>query len=219
MPAASDEQVPKPLTYTLMYHGLWAVMFFLSYLVLAGVFISSDRGPLRSLAAPWPLLALAVVAAGGFLAAYGIRLSVLVGDFSKDDAFRWSAGSSWVVIVLAPLLWGVWWIVEPRVQAAITGGQPWAPPEAITSATFKVEVVVWWLSHLLSIRGLPRGRRKYLAPPARYTADVSPPAAGSAGPNESQDDGTPAAPAAPGAPPAPSRTPAAVAGIATVVRR
>jgi hypothetical protein len=207
MPAASDEQVPKPLTYTLMYHGLWAAMFFLSYLVLASVFISSDRGLLRSLAAPWPLLALAVVAAGGFLAAYGIRLSVLVGDFGKDDAFRWSTGSSWAVIVLAPLLWGVWVMVEPRVRATITGGQPWAPPEAITSAMFKVEVVVWWLSHLLSIRGLARGRRKYLVPAAGETADVSPPAAGPAGPHESQDDETPAAP----------RTPAA--GVVTEVRR
>jgi hypothetical protein len=185
-------------------------MFFLSYLVLAGVFVASHVGVSRSVLAPWPLLALAVAAAGGFVAVYGIRLSVLVGDFNKDDAFRWSAGSSWAVIVLAPLLWGVWVMVEPRVQAAITGGQPWAPPEAITSAMFKVEVVVWWLSHLLSIRGLARGRRTYLVPAAGETADVSPPAAGPAGPHRSQDDEKP---------PAPPRTSAAVAGIATEVRR
>ena len=30
MPTASEQQVPKPLTYTLMYHALWSVMFLLS---------------------------------------------------------------------------------------------------------------------------------------------------------------------------------------------
>lgn len=175
MPAAPDDQVPKPLTYTLMYHGLWAALFLLSYLALAAIFLA-PYGPRRALVAPWSLLALALVAGVGFLATYGIRLSVLVGEFDKEDAFTWSAGSSWVVIGLAPVLFALWLLLEPRVQQAVNGGLPWAPPEAITSAMFKVEVVVWWLSHLLSIRGLARGRRKYLAPPLSDVAQPAPPA-------------------------------------------
>ena len=33
MPAVDNVLVPKPLTYTLMYHGLWAIIFLLTAMV------------------------------------------------------------------------------------------------------------------------------------------------------------------------------------------
>jgi hypothetical protein len=88
---------------------------------------------------------------------------VLLGEFDKTEAFRWSEASSWGVLILAPIVWLLWVAVEPGVQHLVNGGRPWAPPEAIVSAMVKVEIVVWWLSHLLSVRGLSRGRKRYLA--------------------------------------------------------
>ncbi len=162
MPAASEEQVPKPLTYTLMYHGLWLAMFLLSAVGLGVLFLASGFAAGRALLTPWPLYALAALAAVGFLATYVIRVQVLLGEVTKEDAFRWSAASSWAVLAVAPVLWLAWIFGEPTVRQAITGGRGWAPPEGIISATYKVEVVVWWLSHLLSVRGLARGRKRYL---------------------------------------------------------
>jgi hypothetical protein len=163
MPTAPEEQVPKPLTYTLMYHALWCVMFVLSACALAVLFLATGWGFPRAVLAPLTLLALGVAAGIGAFVAYGIRLSVLLGDATKEEAFQWSALSSRAVLVLAPLLWAAWFFAEPSAQAAWNGGRDWAPPEGISSLTFKVEVIVWWLSHLLSVRGLARGRRKYLA--------------------------------------------------------
>ena len=83
MPAATDEQVPKPLTYTLMYHGLWCAMFLLSAFGLSGLFFASGVGFLRALLAPWPLLALALAAGLGLFATYAVRIQVLLGEFDK----------------------------------------------------------------------------------------------------------------------------------------
>ena len=162
MPLASEEQVPKPLTYTLMYHFLWCVMFLISAVGLMALFLAAGTGFPRAVLAPWPLLALALVAGAGSFAAYAVRIQVLLGEFDKAEAFHWSEVSSWAVLIFAPAVWLLWVLIEPGVQHLVTGGHPWAPPEAIVSATFKVETIVWWLSHLLSVRGLTRGRKKYL---------------------------------------------------------
>lgn len=163
MPTASEEEVPKPLTYTLMYHGLWCVMFVLSAVGLAALFLATGWGFPRAIVGPLAIFALGLVAGIGAFAAYGIRLSVLLGDATKEEAFQWSAVSSRTVLIVAPILWAVWYVAEPSAQATWNGGRDWAPPEGISSLMFKVEVIVWWLSHLLSVRGLARGRRKYLA--------------------------------------------------------
>ena len=159
MPVASDEQVPKALTYTLMYHFLWCFMFVMSGLALSALFLATGWGAQRALLAPGALYATGLVAGIGSFAAYGVRLNVLLGDCSKDEAFRWSSASSWAVLMLAPILWAAWVLAEPFARGIWNSGQAWAPPEAISSLMFKVEVIVWWLSHLLSVRGLTRGRR------------------------------------------------------------
>jgi hypothetical protein len=198
MPLASEEQVPKPLTYTLMYHFLWFVMFLLSGLTLTALFLPR-YGALRAFAAPGGLYALALLAAVGAFATYAVRLQVLLGEFTRADAFRWSAASSWAVIGVAPVLWAVWVAGETQAQHWWNGGQSWAPPEGIASAVFKVEIVVWWLSHLLSIRGLARGRRRYLAQPGAGEAAVDVGAdVGAAAPTQSTGPGAPAALAAAG---------------------
>src|SRR5579884_3881991 len=90
MPVASEEQVPKPLTYTLMYHLLWAIMFGLSALALGGVFVASGQ-PVASVL--W-LVLLAVLAGVGTLVTYSVRVQVLLGALGKAEAFRWSEASS-----------------------------------------------------------------------------------------------------------------------------
>ena len=162
MPTASEEQVPKPLTYTLMYHGLWCAMFVMTAAGLAALFIASGVGARRSFTAILPIVVLALLAGLGTFVTYGVRLQVLLGEFGKEEAFQWSAVSSWAVLAAAPVLWLAWVFLEPAVRGWVNGGHAWAPPEGIVSATYKVEVVVWWLSHLLSVRGLSRGRKKYL---------------------------------------------------------
>ena len=160
MPVASEEQVPKALTYTLMYHFLWCVMFALSALTLTGVFLASGHGLGRALLRPLPLVFLALVAGAGAFATYVIRVEVLLGEVDKARAFRWSAISSWAVLAFAPALWLVW---SFGIERLVAGGlQSWSVPAQMTAMVLKVEVIVWWLSHLLSVRGLSRGRKRVL---------------------------------------------------------
>ena len=154
MPRASEEQVPKPLTYTLMYHFLWCILFLLSAVALSGVFLAAGQPLGVALAAPLPLVFFGVVAGLGSLATYVVRIQVLLNEATKEDAFRWSAISSWGVILLAPLAWLLWRVVFDPMARSV--------PADITSMVVQVELIVWWLSHLLSVRGLSRGRRKYL---------------------------------------------------------
>lgn len=175
MPTATDSQVPKPLTYTLMYHFLWAMLFWLSALTLGGVFLSAGRTLTTVLLAPLPLVVLALVATVGTLATYVVRVEVLLGNVSRADAFRWSAWSSWSVVIVAPVLFCVWQMgLEALAHQIWGGGASWSVPVEMAVATTKVEVVVWGLSHLLSVRGLTRGRKKYhvgeVAKPALRTA-------------------------------------------------
>jgi hypothetical protein len=155
MPLASEEQVPKPLTYTLMYHFLWCVLFLLSAAALTGVFLAAGQPLGVALTAPLPLVFFGVVAGVGSLATYVVRIQVLLDEASKEDAFRWSALSSWGVILLAPVAWLLWRLIFDPMARSV--------PADITSMVVQVELIVWWLSHLLSVRGLSRGRRKYLA--------------------------------------------------------
>jgi hypothetical protein len=151
MPVASEEQVPKPLTYTLMYHLLWAVMFGWSALVLGGVFVTLGR-PVASVL--W-LVLLTVLSGVGALVTYSVRIQVLLGELSKAEAFRWSEASSAAVLIFAPLAFMLWFVfIDPHLRSA---------PAQMTAMMVKVELVIWWLSHLLSIRGLARGRKKYLS--------------------------------------------------------
>jgi hypothetical protein len=155
MPLVSEELVPKPLTYTLMYHFLWCVLFWLSAFALAGVFLAAGQPVGVALSAPLPLVFFGLLAGLGALATYVMRVGILFDDVSKEDAFRWSAASSWVVIVLAPVAWLLWrFVFDPLARSV---------PAEITSMVVQVELIVWWLSHLLSVRGIARGRRKYLA--------------------------------------------------------
>ena len=165
MPAATDAQVPKPLTYTLMYHFLWCVLFFLSALTLLGVFLASGRGFVEGVLPPLILVALGTIAGVGFLATYVVRVQLLLGKVTWEEAFRWSSRSSWAVLGFAPALFALWKLaLEPL--ARYVWGATWSVPVQMTVTMAEVEVVVWWLSHLLSVRGLAKGRKRYLAPAA-----------------------------------------------------
>jgi len=161
MPAASDDQVPKPLTYTLMYHFLWCVLFWLSALTVFLILAGRDWGVALTFGPPAVLGALGLIAAVGALTTYVVRVQLLLGELTKEDGFRWSSRSSWAVIALAPVLFGAWKLaLEPLAHAHWS--ERWPAPVTMTQAVAEVEVVVWWLSHLLSVRGLARGRKRYL---------------------------------------------------------
>ncbi len=163
MPAFDNVHVPKPLTYTLMYHGLWAIIFFLTAIVYWGIFLASGQAPFKALVPPLGLVLFGGFAAVGAWLAYATRLAVLLGKASWDDAFTLSAWSSWVVIVFAPASLAVWqWGLIPLArQFGLPEG--WGGvPGTLTEGAILVEVIVWWLSHLLSIRGIIRGRRAYV---------------------------------------------------------
>lgn len=73
MPAVDNVLVPKPLTYTLMYHGLWAVIFLLTAIVYWGIFLASGQPVFRALVPPLGLVALALVAGFGAWLSYKTR--------------------------------------------------------------------------------------------------------------------------------------------------
>jgi hypothetical protein len=169
VPAATDAQVPKPLTYTLMYHFLWCVLFFLSALTLFGVFLASGRGFGEAVVPPLILVALGLIAGFGFLATYVVRVQLLLGQVTWEEAFRWSSRSSWAVIAFAPALFALWKLaLEPL--ARLLWGATWSVPLQMTVTMAEVEVVIWWISHLMSVRGLAKGRKRYLAPAAAPAA-------------------------------------------------
>lgn len=158
MPAATDQQIPKALTYTLMYHFLWGVMFLLSGIAVEGV-ILAVRGPdMDALLPPLALIVFAFVALIGAFVAYLIRVQVLLGRMDWATAFRYSAISSWAVIIVAPVLLCAWWLGSALIWH---GESEWPLTAQLTVAVLQVEIVVWWLSHLMSIRGISRGRRTY----------------------------------------------------------
>jgi hypothetical protein len=180
MPVASEEQVPKPLTYTLMYHFLWCVMFVLSAILLWSVLLASGQRSAGALLAPLAVVVFALVAGAGALATYEVRVRLLLGEITKEEAFHWSAVSSRAVIVFVPLAFVAWKLV----RAAWGAGWLESVAAQMTEWLLQVEAVVWWLSHLLSVRGLARGRRKYLAgPPAAGKLPGGPSSGAAAGPD------------------------------------
>jgi hypothetical protein len=137
-----------------MYHFLWCVLFLLSAAALTGVFLAAGQPLGVALSAPLPLVFFGALAGLGALVTYVVRVQVLLGQVSRESAFRWSSLSSWGVIVLAPVAWLLWrFVFDPLARSV---------PAEITSMVVQVELIVWWLSHLLSVRGLARGRRVYL---------------------------------------------------------
>jgi hypothetical protein len=176
MPRASEEQVPKPLTYTLMYHFLWCVMFLLSAALLWSIFLASGQRSASAILAPLAVVAFALLAGVGALGAYELRVRLLLNEVTREEAFRWSAFSSRVVIVFAAAVLAAWALVlAPLARSLWGGGQPWPVPVLMTEALLQVELVVWGLSHLMSVRGISRGRKKYLTDSAAPA--VAPPAA------------------------------------------
>jgi hypothetical protein len=167
MPAVDNVLVPKPLTYTLMYHGLWAVIFLLTAIVYWGIFLASGQPVFRALVPPLGLVALALVAGFGAWLSYKTRLGVLLGEATWDEAFTLSSWSSWAVLLFAPAFLVAWqWVGIPIAhQIGVEDG--WAGvPGTLTEGAIIVEVIVWWLSHLLSVRGIIQGRRLYVPEPA-----------------------------------------------------
>jgi hypothetical protein len=131
-----------------------------------------------------------LVAGAGALVAYSVRVQILVGETSRGEAFTVSAVSSWAVLVFAPFALGFWrFVAEPLAREWWTEGASWPITAQITAAVVYVEVIVWWLSHLLSVRGLRRGRTRYLghapahsgAPGQDVVADVDQRVAAAAG--------------------------------------
>lgn len=169
MPQATDEQIPKPLTYTLMYHFLWFVVFLASTGGLTLLFLTTGSSDLAAaLVPPLSLLFYTLVAAAGSLATYVVRVRVLLGEMSKDEAFHWSAISSWFVLAFAPLTLIAWWLTSQALDRFFhLTAADWPLEAHLTAGVVRVEVIVWWLSHLLSVRGISRGRKRYLPLGAR----------------------------------------------------
>lgn len=165
MPSVDNAQVPKPLTYTLMYHGLWAVLFSLTAVLYWVMFLATGQSLFKALVPPLGLMFFALVAATGAWLSYTTRLAVLLGKATWDDAFTLSSWSSWSVLIFAPLSLLVWqWAIIP-ISHQLGLQEDWGGvPGRLTEGAIIVEVIVWWLSHFLSVRGLVRGRRDYVIP-------------------------------------------------------
>jgi len=175
MPSLSNDQVPKPLTYTLMYHGLWAALFLMTTILYWAIFLYSGQDTFRALVPPLGLLFFAVVAGIGCWLAYTTRLAILLGQATWDDAFTLSSWSSWGVLIFAPASLAVWqWAIIPASHALGLQEGWGGVPGVLTEGAIKVEVIVWWLSHLLSVRGLIRGRRDYVRPAPPVEAETAP---------------------------------------------
>ncbi|MBI3974614.1 MAG: hypothetical protein HY332_25345 [Chloroflexi bacterium] len=172
MPTATEEQVPKPLTYALMYHFLWFVFFLLTVLMLEGVLLAAGRRDAAALLPPLALLVFAAIAAAGSLAAFSIRVQVLLGKMHREEAFDGAAAGSRAILVLVPAVLALWWALTRTVWR----DAGWSQPVQMTVAVAQVELVVWWLSHLASVRGLARGRKKYLAGAGARGPAAPPPA-------------------------------------------
>lgn len=152
MPSAPEAQVPRPLTYALMFHLVWTLLFAISGVGLAGLFLSAGQ-PVS--AAGLPLLFLLPLAAFSFLLLVGLfvaRVQLVAGALDRDTVFGWSEASGWVVLAVAPAGWlFAWWWRQAT------------PPltTELTSRLTQVELVVWWLSHLLGVMMLRGARRRY----------------------------------------------------------
>ncbi|MAG34674.1 MAG: hypothetical protein CL878_00265 [Dehalococcoidia bacterium] len=160
MPLASEERVPKPLTYALMYHVVWALLFGATGFGLAILFIVIGHSWQRSFIPPSGLLAFALLSGLGVVALYVIRVQLMTENVEQRTAYRVSQWSNRVVLIFAPAFLLLFRFVLEPLARAVLGISEWPVTAAIASAALQVEVAVWWLSHLLSTSQLSRARRR-----------------------------------------------------------
>lgn len=160
MPLASEERVPKPLTYALMYHVVWVVMFGASGFGLAGLFLFAGHSWQLSLVPPMGLLVFAFLSGIGVLSLYVIRVQLMTENVEHRTAYLVSQWSNRVVLIFAPAFLLLFrYLLEPLARAA-TGVSDWPITFSIASAALQVEIIVWWLSHLLSTSQVARARKR-----------------------------------------------------------
>ena len=160
MPLATNEQVPKPLTYALMYHVIWAIVFSVTALGLAALFLSTGWSWSRALLPPAGVLLLGLLAATGVLVLFVVRVRLMTDEIAQRTAYAISQATNWAVLIFGPVfLLAFRWLLEPLARS-LTGVETWPITASITAAVVQVEVAVWWLSHVLSSMQLGRARRR-----------------------------------------------------------
>ena len=159
MPLASEEHVPKPLTYALMYHVVWALLFGASGVGLAILFLVVGHSWQRSLLPPAGLFAFGLLSGCGVLALYVVRVQLMTENIERQTAYRISQWSNRVVLVFAPVFLLLFHFALEPLTRMVLGVSEWPMTAAIASTALQVEVVVWWLSHLLSMSQVRRARR------------------------------------------------------------
>ena len=160
MPLASEEQVPKPLTYALMYHVIWALLFGVTGLGLVILFKVVGHSWPRSLLPPAGLIAFGLLCGVGVLALYVVRVQLMTDNVEQQTAYRLSQWSNRVVLVFAPVFLLLFRFALEPLARTVLGVSEWPVTAAIASAALQVEVAVWWLSHLLSMSQLGRARKR-----------------------------------------------------------
>lgn len=160
MPLASEERVPKPLTYALMYHVVWALLFGASGLGLAILFWAIGHSWQRSLLPPAGLIAFGLLSGFGVLALYVVRVQLMTENIEQQTAYRLSQWSNRVVLVFAPAFLLLFRFALEPLSRTVLGVTEWPMTASIASTALQVEVVVWWLSHLLSMSQVSRARRR-----------------------------------------------------------
>ena len=160
MPLASEEKVPKPLTYALMYHVIWALLFGVSGVGLAILFLVAGQSWQRSLLAPSGLVVFGLLSGCGVLALYVVRVQLMTDDIEQQTAYRVSQWSNRVVLVFAPAFLLLFRFALEPLARAVLGVSEWPVTATIASAALQVEVAVWWLSHLLSMSQVARARKR-----------------------------------------------------------
>ena len=160
MPLASEEHVPKPLTYALMYHVVWALLFGASGLGLAILFLVAGHSWQRSLLPPAGLIAFALLSGLGVLVLYVVRVQLMTENVEQRTAYRLSQWSNRAVLVFAPAFLLLFRFALEPLARTVLGVSEWPVTAAIASAALQVEVAVWWLSHLLSMSQVARARKR-----------------------------------------------------------
>ena len=94
MPLASEEHVPKPLTYALMYHVVWSLLFGVSGVGLAILFLATGQSWQRSLLPPTGLVAFGMLSGFGVLALYVVRVQLMTENVEQRTAYRLSQWSN-----------------------------------------------------------------------------------------------------------------------------
>ncbi len=160
MPLASEEHVPKPLTYALMYHVVWSLLFGVSGVGLAILFLATGQSWQRSLLPPTGLVAFGMLSGFGVLALYVVRVQLMTENVEQRTAYRLSQWSNRLVLVFAPVFLLLFHFALEPLARMVLGVSEWPVTATIASAALQVEVAVWWLSHLLSMSQVARARKR-----------------------------------------------------------